>query len=64
MSACMYVCMYVSMYVSKATKKSHANYPHYLEDGPYKFQVVHNFTYLGSDVSRLFIYFSHSIDPN
>ena len=26
------------------TKKSHASYPHYLEVGPYKFQVVHSFT--------------------
>jgi len=25
------------------TKKSHANYPHYLEVGPYKFQIVHSF---------------------
>ena len=33
------------------TKKRHAGYPHYLEDGPYKFQVVHSFTYLGSDVN-------------
>jgi hypothetical protein len=33
------------------TKKSHASYPHYLEAGPYKFQVVHSFTYLGSDVN-------------
>ena len=33
------------------TKKSHAGYPHYLEVGPYKFQVVHSFTYLGSDVN-------------
>jgi len=32
-------------------KKSHASYPHYLEVGPYKFQVVHSFTYLGSDVN-------------
>jgi hypothetical protein len=32
------------------TKNSHASYPHYLEVGPYKFQVVHSFTYLGSDV--------------
>jgi hypothetical protein len=24
------------------TKKSHASYPHYLEVGPYKFQVVHS----------------------
>ena len=31
--------------------KSHARYPHYLEAGPYKFQVVHSFTYLGSDVN-------------
>jgi len=33
------------------TKKGHASYPHYLEVGPYKFQVVHSFTYLGSDVN-------------
>jgi len=33
------------------TKKTHASYPHYLEVGPYKFQVVHSFTYLGSDVN-------------
>jgi hypothetical protein len=33
------------------TKKSHASYPHYLEVGPYKFQVVHSFTYLGSNVN-------------
>jgi len=33
------------------TKKSHAIYPHYLEVGPYKFQVVYIFTYLGSDVN-------------
>jgi hypothetical protein len=33
------------------TKKSHTNYSHYLEVGPYKFQVVHSFTYLGSDVN-------------
>jgi hypothetical protein len=33
------------------TKKSHASYPHYPEVGPYKFQVVHSFTYLGSDVN-------------
>jgi hypothetical protein len=32
------------------TKKSHANYPHYQEVGSYKFQVIHSFTYLGSDV--------------
>jgi len=33
------------------TKKSHASYPHYLEVAPHKFQVVHSFTYLGSDVN-------------
>jgi sorting nexin-29 len=33
------------------TKKSHPSYPHYLEVGPIKFQVVHSFTYLGSDVN-------------
>jgi hypothetical protein len=33
------------------TKKSHASYPHYLEVGPYKFQVVYSFIYLGSDVN-------------
>jgi hypothetical protein len=33
------------------TKKSLANYPHHLEVGSYKFQVIHSFTYLGSDVS-------------
>jgi len=33
------------------TKRSHASYPHYLEDGPYKFQVVDSFTYLESDVN-------------
>ena len=33
------------------TKKSHANYPHHLEDGSYKFQVIHSFIYLGSDVN-------------
>ena len=32
------------------TKNSHASYLHYLEVGPYKFQVVHSFTYLGSDI--------------
>ena len=32
------------------TKKSHAGYPHYLEAGPYKFQVVHSFSYLESDI--------------
>jgi hypothetical protein len=33
------------------SKMSNASYPHYLEGGPYKFQVVHSFTYLGSDVN-------------
>ena len=33
------------------TKKSHASYPHYLEVGPNKFQVVHSITYLWSDVN-------------
>ena len=33
------------------TKKSHANYPHHLEVGSYKCQVIHSFTYLGSDVN-------------
>ena len=33
------------------TKKSHANYTHHLEVGSYKFQVIHSFTYLGSDVN-------------
>jgi sorting nexin-29 len=33
------------------TKKSHANCLHYLEVGPYKFQVVHSFTCLGSDIN-------------
>jgi hypothetical protein len=33
------------------TKTSNTSYPHYLEVGPYKFQVVHSFTYLGSDVN-------------
>jgi sorting nexin-29 len=33
------------------TKKSHANYPHHLEVGSYKFQVIHSFIYLGSDVN-------------
>jgi hypothetical protein len=32
------------------TKNGHASYPRYLEVGPYKFQVVQSFTYLGSDV--------------
>ena len=33
------------------TKKSHAGYPHYLEAGQQKFQVVHSFTHLRSDVN-------------
>jgi hypothetical protein len=33
------------------TKKSHASHPHYLEVGPYKFQVVHSFTYLELDIN-------------
>jgi len=33
------------------TMKSHSNYPHHLEVGSYKFQVIHSFTYLGSDVN-------------
>jgi hypothetical protein len=33
------------------TKKSHANYPHHLEVGSYKFQVIHSFTYLESGVN-------------
>ena len=33
------------------TENSHASYPHYPEVGPYKFQVVHNFTYLWSYVN-------------
>jgi len=33
------------------TGKSHTNYSRYLEVGPYTFQVVHSFTYLGSDVN-------------
>jgi hypothetical protein len=32
-------------------KKSHANYPYHLEVGSYKFQVIHSFTYLGSDIN-------------
>ena len=35
----------------KKTRKSHASYPHYLEVRLYKFQVVHSFTYLGSEVN-------------
>ena len=30
-------------------KKSHAIYLHYLELGPFKFDVVHSFTFFGSD---------------
>jgi hypothetical protein len=33
------------------TKKNHANYSHNLEVGLCKFQVIHSFTYLGSDVN-------------
>jgi len=33
------------------TKRSHAHYPHHLEVGPYKFEVIHSFTYLGSKVN-------------
>jgi len=33
------------------TKKSHANYLRHLEVGSYKFQVIHGFTYLRSDVN-------------
>ena len=33
------------------TKKSNASCPHYLEIGPYKFQVVYSCTYLGADVN-------------
>jgi len=33
------------------TKKSHEIYPHSLEAGPYEIQVVHSFTYLGSDAN-------------
>jgi len=32
-------------------RKSHAIYPHYLEVGLYKFQVVYSFTYVGSEVN-------------
>jgi hypothetical protein len=38
-------------YMLPVTKKSHASYPHYPEVGPYKFHVVHSFTYLGSDIN-------------
>jgi len=34
-----------------ATKNSHASYRHYLEVGPYNFQVVYSFTYLESEVN-------------
>jgi len=33
------------------TKRSHTHYPHYLEVGPYKFEVLHRFNYLGSNVN-------------
>jgi len=33
------------------TKMSHTNYPHHLEVVSYKFQVIHSFSYLGSDVN-------------
>ena len=33
------------------TKKKHASHSHSLEVGPYKFQVDHSFTYLGSDIN-------------
>ena len=33
------------------TKKSHAHYPHYLEVRSYKFEVIHRFIYLGSNVN-------------
>ena len=33
------------------TKKSQPNYPHHLEVGSYKFQVIYSFTYLRSDVN-------------
>ena len=33
------------------TKRSHAHYPYQLEVGPYKFEVIHSFTYLGSNVN-------------
>jgi hypothetical protein len=33
------------------TKKSHSNYPHHLDVGSHKFQVIYSFTYLGSDVN-------------
>ena len=35
----------------QVTKKCYAGYPYYLDVGPYKFQVVHSFTYLGSDIN-------------
>jgi len=37
-------------YIS-VTKKSHSIYLHYLEVGPHKFQLVHSFTFFGSDVN-------------
>ena len=36
---------------TQVTKKRHAGYPQHIEVGPYKFKVVHSFTYLGSDVN-------------
>jgi len=33
------------------TKRSHAHYPHHLEVGLYKFEVIHSFTYLGSNIN-------------
>jgi hypothetical protein len=33
------------------TKRSHIHYPHHLEVGSYKFEVIHSFTYLGSNVN-------------
>ena len=32
-------------------KKSHANFPHHLEVGSYKFQIIHSFNYIGPDVN-------------
>jgi hypothetical protein len=40
-----------NLYDTDETNSIRASYPHYLEGGPYKFQVVHSFTYLGSDVN-------------
>jgi hypothetical protein len=33
------------------TRRSHAHYPYNLEVGPYQFEVIHSFTYLGSNVN-------------